>query len=227
MRKEFIAIVSHELRTPLSTMHSSVETLLASDVNNPELVRRFVPVLMRNITLLSGIVEDLLDLSRIDAGEYHLDIQSISVLAAGHRAFELVSQMAKGKSLVTEMLIPEGTEILADEQAFDQILFNLLMNAVKYTPENGRVTLQARPEGDLIKIEVVDDGPGIAPEFHHRIFERFFRVDPGRSREAGGTGLGLAIVKDLVEKLDGRVWVECPERAGSIFCMTFAREIAS
>ncbi|HAZ12825.1 MAG: hypothetical protein A2X86_04025 [Bdellovibrionales bacterium GWA2_49_15] len=224
MRKDLIANVSHELRTPLTTMRSSVETLLAGGLNDPAQAKHFVSVLLRNTTLLSGLVEDLLDLSRIDAGEYNLEMQGVSVLAAGYRALEHLDQAAKNKSLVIQMLVPEGTVIFADEQAFDQVLFNLLNNAVKYTPENGRITLRASNEGDMVKIEVVDTGPGIAPEFHHRIFERFFRIDAGRSREAGGTGLGLSIVKDLVEQMNGLVWVECPEKIGSIFCLKFPRE---
>ncbi|MBI2522607.1 MAG: hypothetical protein HYV97_19460 [Bdellovibrio sp.] len=225
MRKNLIANVSHELRTPLSTMRSSAEILLAGALSDPEQTKRFVTAIMRNITLLSGIVEDLLDLSSIDAGEYQLELQTISVLVAGYRAFEHVGIAAKNKSMVLEIQIPEGTEILADEQAFDQVLFNLMTNAVKYTPENGHIKLQARLEGDMVRIEVVDNGPGIAPEFRLKIFERFFRVDAARSRDSGGTGLGLAIVKDLVEKMNGKVWVECPEPSGSSFCMTFPRAV--
>jgi two-component system phosphate regulon sensor histidine kinase PhoR len=173
--------------------------------------------MIRSSERLSRILDDLLDLSRIEAGKYGFDLEELDVRNAVDHASEAVERASKEKRIVLSHSVPEEVLVLADAKALDQVLVNLLDNAVKYTPEGGSVLVRGTRQGDRIRIEVEDDGPGIEPKHRERIFERFYRVDKGRSRQLGGTGLGLAIVKHLVESMDGRVGVLPAEPHGSIF----------
>jgi len=181
---------------------------------------------LRNAQRLSRLVSDLLDLSRIESGHFSLEIQPTAVSAAVQRAVESIRGLAQRKRLTVAANISSELSVLADSTAFDQVLTNLIVNAVKYTPEDGHVEIRAdraRAEAAgaaVIHIDVCDDGSGIEPRHRLRIFERFYRVDPGRSREMGGTGLGLSIVKHLVGAMHGEVGVSDNPTGGSVFRVT-------
>jgi len=226
VRRDFVANVSHELRTPVSVIQANAETLLDGALTHPTRGPEFLNAILRNAQRLSRLVSDLLDLSRIESGHFSLEIQPTAVSAAVQRAVESIRGLAQRKRLTVEANIPSELCVLADSTAFDQVLTNLIVNAVKYTPEDGHVEIRAdraaavEAGAPLIHIDVCDDGSGIEPRHRLRIFERFYRVDPGRSREMGGTGLGLSIVKHLVGAMHGEVGVTDNPSGGSVFRVT-------
>jgi two-component system phosphate regulon sensor histidine kinase PhoR len=217
MRRDFVANVSHELRTPISVIRANAETLMDGALDDGARRERFVLAIGRQAERLSLLIADLLDLSRIEAGQVGLKIQSISLAGLVGAACDTVADAAAKKDISLATGIPDGLCVLADESALRQVLVNLVDNAVKYTPGGGAVEIRAEMEGDRVLIEISDNGPGIEPHLRSRIFERFFRVDPGRSREMGGTGLGLSIVKHLVEGMGGQIRVEGRTPRGSRF----------
>lgn len=224
VRKDFVANVSHELRTPVSVIRANAETLLGGAMEDKKRSRTFLEALVRNSERVSSIIADLLDLSRIEAGKYAMDTGEIRIGSVLHRVLQSEQQHAQSKGITVQVAVPESTEAFADPKALDQVLFNLLENAVKYTSEGGMIQIRATEDWNKVRLEVQDNGPGIAPEHQKRIFERFYRVDPGRSRALGGTGLGLSIVKHLVEAMDGEVGVASAEPKGSIFWVELRKQ---
>ncbi len=214
LRRDFVANVSHELRTPVSVIQANAETLLDGALEDPEAALRFTRAVLRNADRLARLVADLLELSAIEVGHYKLEPRPIPVAACARRVREELGPRA-GDQLALE--VDEDLEVLADPRALEQILVNLVDNALKYGPEGSRVLLRASAQGDRVCIEVEDEGPGVPPESRPRLFERFYRVDPGRSRRVGGTGLGLAIVKHLAAAMRGRVGMRPAEPRGSVF----------
>ncbi len=210
-RRDFVANASHELRTPIAAVRAAAETLLAGAVDDPAAARAFVEIVARHAERLSHLTQDLLDLSLIESRQWRLELANVDAAAAARQATDLVAARAREKGLAIASEVPEGATVRADGRALEQVLVNLLENAVKFTSE-GSVAVRGAREGEAWVLSVVDTGPGI--ERHHlpRIFERFYRVDPGRAREQGGTGLGLAIVKHLVEGMGGEVGVESDAR---------------
>jgi two-component system, OmpR family, phosphate regulon sensor histidine kinase PhoR len=214
VRSDFVANVSHELRTPLTIIGGFVETLQDDDVP-PELRRQFLGMAEANVHRMQRIVDDLLDLSRIESGGWRpapveLDIADVAV-----DVFEPLQLPAKQKGVALVTDIATGAQrVMCDPTAAGQILSNLAENALRHTT-SGSVTLFTSRDGDGVWMGVRDTGTGIPPEHLPRIFERFYRADPGRSREAGGTGLGLAIVRHLAEAHDGRVKAESTVGVGS------------
>jgi two-component system, OmpR family, phosphate regulon sensor histidine kinase PhoR len=206
-RRDFVANASHELRTPISAIRAAAETLLSGAVDDPAAARSFVEIVARHAERLSGLTQDLLDLSRIESRQWALEIAGVDAAVAAGQAVELVAASAHEKALELRCDVPAEARVRADARALEQVLVNLLDNAVKFTA-SGSVAVTAAREGRDWILSVVDTGAGI--ERHHlpRIFERFYRVDPGRSREAGGTGLGLAIVKHLVQAMGGEITVD-------------------
>ncbi|MEO1336661.1 MAG: ATP-binding protein [Myxococcota bacterium] len=227
IRKDFVANVSHELRTPVSIVRANAETLLEGALDDPERARYFIEALYRNADRLSRIIADLLDLSQIEAGQYHLSMRGLSVREAFDRTIESLLARADSRRITLEVMLDEELDVLADRKALDQILSNLVENGIKYTPEGGRVRLSAHRRDEMIRFEVEDDGQGIPEEHWGRIFERFYRVDTGRSRDMGGTGLGLAIVKHLVESMSGSVGVEAGAPNGARFWIHLPRSRVS
>jgi two-component system phosphate regulon sensor histidine kinase PhoR len=209
-RRDFVANASHELRTPISAIAAAAETLLSGALADPAASRTFVGIVARHAERLSRLAEDLLDLSKIESRQWRFEIAAVDVHALAGQVLELVGGPAREKDLALRLEVPEGAKVRADARALEMVLVNLAENAVKFT-EQGTVTLGATREGPRWTIAVTDTGPGI--ERHHlpRIFERFYRVDPGRSREQGGTGLGLAIAKHLVLGMSGEIGVESGE----------------
>lgn len=223
VRRDFVANVSHELRTPVAVIQANAETLLDGALLHPKRGPEFLSAIMRNAQRLARLVSDLLDLSRIESGNFTLEIQPTEVASAVQRAVESIRDLATRKRLTVDARITDEFQVLADSSAFDQILTNLIVNAVKYTPDEGHVEIRAERGAPVqngastIHIDVCDDGTGIEPRHRARIFERFYRVDPGRSREMGGTGLGLSIVKHLVVAMHGEVYVTDNPTGGSVF----------
>jgi two-component system phosphate regulon sensor histidine kinase PhoR len=217
VRRDFVANVSHELRTPVAVIRANAETLLAGAANDPVMAPRLIDGLHRNAERLARILADLLDLSRLDAGQYRLELGEVAVRGAAEQALSAVEPSATQRGVTVEVSVPEPVAVKADPKALDQILVNLIDNGVKYTRADGHVWIEARPDDDAVRIEIRDDGPGISDKHRERVFERFYRADPSRAREAGGTGLGLSIVKHLVESMDGEVGVEPNTPSGSIF----------
>lgn len=220
VRRDFVANVSHELRTPVSVIRANAETLLEGGLDEPPTARKLVEAQLRHAERLTRIISDLLDLSRLQAGRYELDLEPVEVATVAQRAAQLVEGSARARNTVLSVVIDADVTATADRKALDQILVNLLDNAVKYSPEGSRVAVRAERRDGEVVIEVEDNGPGIPPHHRARIFERFYRVDPGRSRDAGGTGLGLAIVKHLAEAMGGHAEHRDARPQGSIFSIT-------
>jgi len=217
VRRDFVANVSHELRTPVAVIRANAETLMAGAKDDPAIAGRLIDGLHRNAERLARILADLLDLSRLDAGQYRLELASVPVKPMIEQSLSAVEPQAAQRNVTVQVAIPGDISVRADPKALDHILVNLIDNGVKYGRPDGNVWIEARRDGDAVRVEVRDDGPGIADKHRGRVFERFYRADPSRSREAGGTGLGLSIVKHLVESMDGEVGVEPNLPQGSIF----------
>ena len=221
IRQDFVANVSHELRTPLTTIKGYAETLLEGAWRE-EVAFQFIQVIGRHADRLSKIVEDLLTLSKIESKEFQLKGEKVYLSELIDDVLDFVKEEAEKKKIcidavpVTSSLIIEG-----DRNILEQVLFNLLDNAIKYGREGGKVTVSALQKDQReIEISVRDNGIGIPKEDLPRIFERFYRVDKGRSQELGGTGLGLSIVKHLVQTHGGKVWAESQLGEGSTFYFT-------
>lgn len=218
LRREFVANVSHELRTPVTSIRSAAETLAGDAELPPETAKRFVEIIDRNAARLHSLVEDLLDLSRIESRQFSLTLSALEPGQVMHHMASLFEDRAQRKQVTLEVqAAPEVPLVRADRKALEHVISNLVDNAVKYAGTGKHVWIAARPEGDWVEFSVRDDGVGIETKHLPRMFERFYRVDPGRSREAGGTGLGLAIVKHLVESMRGSVRVESQVGKGTTF----------
>jgi len=223
IRKDFVANASHELRTPVASMRSAAETLRGA-MDDPEAAQGFLEIIERNAGRLHQLVEDLLDLSRIESREFRLQLEDVDLCAFAEQMAKSYRRMAQEKQIQLE--IPEeyqGILAKADRRALEQVLGNLLDNAVKYCPSGTFVRIHAGPEGERVRVTVSDTGAGIPPQHLPRLFERFYRVDTSRSRELGGTGLGLAIVKHLVEAMNGTVSVESVPGKGTAFSFTLPK----
>lgn len=220
LRREFVANVSHELKTPLTAIQGAAETLLDSALKDANRGKPFVETIAEESARLRRLVEDLLELARVESEEETSTREQVQLQdfleqeAARHKTV-----LRAGKvSLELELSAPLPA-LRADRSQLAQAVGNLLQNAITYNKPGGRVTLRASSDGKACRIEVEDDGIGIPPEDLPRIFERFYRVDKGRSRETGGTGLGLSIVKHVAEAHGGSVQVESRPGAGSRFTL--------
>ncbi|MFO0567596.1 MAG: ATP-binding protein [Polyangiaceae bacterium] len=218
VRRDFVANVSHELRTPVAAIRSAAETLEMSLERDPQASGRFVDIIDRNAGRLHQLVEDLLDLSRIESQKYRMSYELLDVSRAFSHALDLFREAAdrKGMRLVADVA-RDASRAAGDAKALEHVLSNLVDNAVKYCPKGSTVKLSALAEHEGVRITVSDDGPGIEARHLPRLFERFYRVDAGRSRELGGTGLGLSIVKHLVEAMGSSVEVESELGSGTTF----------
>jgi two-component system, OmpR family, phosphate regulon sensor histidine kinase PhoR len=208
IRRDFVANVSHELKTPLTSIAGYAETLSGGDVP-PEIAERFLGTIRANARRMQRLVDDLLDLSRIESGRWVPRRELVAIEPLLGETVMLLSDRAEARRVRVETRVADdAATITGDADAIRQVLTNLLDNAIRYVPEGGQVSVIARRDGAQVELAVADNGTGIPSEHLPRIFERFYRVDPARSREEGGTGLGLAIVKHLVEAHGGRVIAE-------------------
>jgi two-component system phosphate regulon sensor histidine kinase PhoR len=224
MRRDFAANVSHELRTPLAAVAAATETLQGGALADPRSAKEFVGMIERNVLRLQRLLEDVLELSRIEAREFRLDLESLELAPEAARVLDLFEhRVVKKRIRVTTEIPGDLGRVLADRRALEHILSNLVDNAVKYCQDGASIILRAAPEGPIARISVIDTGPGIERKHLPRLFERFYRVDPGRSRDVGGTGLGLSIVKHLAEAMGGGVSVESSLGSGTTFTVTLPR----
>ncbi len=214
MRKDFVANVSHELKTPLTSIKGYAETLIEGGIDDRENALKFTGVIKKNADRLSRLVNDLLTLSNIELGKVEFHIRSVNVADAVHSVFSTLEQKGIEKGLKLDSEIDVSLSLLADRDRLEQILLNLVDNGIKYT-EKGSVAVSARKEGGEVVVSVSDTGAGIPKRDLSRMGERFYRVDPARSRELGGTGLGLAIVKHLVASMGGTFFVGSEEGRGT------------
>lgn len=226
IRRDFVANVSHELRTPVTAIRSAAETLELAMREDPDDAARFVEIIDRNAERLRELVEDLLDLSRIESRQYELALEPVALPEMAAHVLGLFRERAEKRRIRLLQEIPANTPLArADRRALEHVLTNLVDNAVKYCTDGATVKLGASEQGESLRISVSDTGPGIEARHLPRLFERFYRVDAGRSRELGGTGLGLSIVKHLVEAMGGKVTVESELGKGTT--LAFALRTAS
>ncbi|SBV93330.1 ATPase/histidine kinase/DNA gyrase B/HSP90 domain protein [uncultured Eubacteriales bacterium] len=207
MRREFVANVSHELRTPLTNIRSYAETLVDNAGNLPEdTEKNFLGVILNESDRMTHIVQDLLTLSRFDSGRDELRLELFSFEEAIRSVYNAVLLDAQRHGHAVRLDLPAGLpDIRGDRERLVQVMMNVMANAIKYTPDGGKIEVSAGQGRGRVWMEVADNGMGIPPEDRPRIFERFYRVDKARSRESGGTGLGLSIAKEIVERHEGTI----------------------
>ncbi len=209
MRREFVANVSHELKTPLTTVKSYVETLLDGAADEPELRSRFLRVVESETDRMARLVRDLLNLSQLDHGVDEWDIQAHELPLLVEECIAKLSVPIDHKRLRIVLAIAPSTPLgLFDRDKLQQVVLNLLANAIEFTPSGGEIQVEVRREASMVWVAIRDSGIGIPQEDLSRIFERFYRVDKARSRVLGGTGLGLAIARQIVELLGGTIWID-------------------
>lgn len=221
VRQDFVANVSHELKTPLSNIKGYAETLLEGALDDKSSSRDFTGIIYRESDRLAKLIEDLLDLSRIESGKTGMVLLPVDIGQKLRSAAYILNRSVQDKRIKLEIFIPPGTPlILADEGRITQVLLNLMDNAIKFTPEDGSIKISIYKKDDFVQIDVNDTGIGIPEKDIPRIFERFYRVDKAHSRDLGGTGLGLSIVKHIVQAHKGEVWVTSTPGKGSTFSFT-------
>jgi two-component system phosphate regulon sensor histidine kinase PhoR len=225
MRRDFVANVSHELRTPASVLQANAQTLLEGALEDKKYSRILVSAMERNASRLAKLIADLLDLSRLEADQFAMEIQSLSLLPIVQDVVDLVRMAAQQKEIGLQVVVDEQMTIWADAEVLRRILINFLDNAIKYIPNGSQVQVRTSQQQGQWRLEVMDNGPGIAPQHRDRVFERFYRVDSGRSRKMGGTGLGLSIVKHLAEKMGETVGMEALVPQGSVFWLSLSRVV--
>ena len=219
VRRDFISNISHELRTPVASLKVLAETLQEGAIDDRAVAQDFLHKINIEVDRLTQMVNELGELSRIESGEFPLKIQPVDLGDVVRRVAERLRAQAERGGLSLKVDIPHGlAKALADEERVEQVLVNLVHNAIKFTSPGGRITISTEVEGDSILISVADTGVGIPADDLPRIFERFYKADKARS--GGGTGLGLAIAKHIVEALGGKIWVESIEGRGSTFTFT-------
>ncbi len=220
IRREFVANVSHELRTPVSTIKGYAETLLDGALEDKKHAREFINIIYSDSERLAKLVNDLLDLSKIESGKVQLMRDYLSLHKMVESVLALFTKQAKECSVKLINQVPTHLNVLVDETKINQVFLNLIENAIKYNKPSGEVNVTAQLKGDWVEIKISDTGIGIPTEDLSRIFERFYRVDKSHSRYQGGTGLGLSIVKHIVQIHGGEVSVDSKLHEGSTFRFT-------
>jgi two-component system phosphate regulon sensor histidine kinase PhoR len=219
VRREFVANVSHELRTPIASIKAMVETLEAGAIEDRDLTYDFLNRMVGESDRLAALVDDLLDLGRLELGRVTLHIEPLDPADLLNRAVERLRPQTERARVSLTTAIPAGLpRVAADRARIEQVVLNLVHNAIKFTPAGGSISVTASPGDAELVVSVQDTGAGIAPEELGRLFERFYKVD--RSRRSEGTGLGLAIAKHIVQAHDGSIWVESEVGKGSRFYFT-------
>jgi two-component system phosphate regulon sensor histidine kinase PhoR len=219
VRRDFVANVSHELRTPITSIKGFTETLLEGAMHEPESLRKFLEIISKHAERLHAIFNDLLTLARLEAGsgddQIQVSTQKLSEIV--REAIEACSSNALAKTISLSSSVTDDIRVAVNPNLMQQAFVNLIDNAIKYSDSGASVSVSADREGEYVRCMVTDTGPGIEGSHLPRLFERFYRVDQGRSRQMGGTGLGLAIVKHIAQVHGGRVEVQSELGQGSIF----------
>jgi len=222
MRSDFVSSVSHELKTPLTSIRGFVDTLKNGALENQKVAERFLDIIDIETERLYRLIQDILSLSEIETREVDIDMSMQDMNELIDEVFAILRPKAEEKGIALEKDIEDRIFFYCNADRMKQILINLIDNGIKYT-EKGKVKLICKTEQDTLKVIVEDTGIGISKEHIPRLFERFYRVDKGRSRKMGGTGLGLSIVKHIVKLYDGTIEVNSKEGVGSIFTVTLPR----
>ena len=217
VRTDFVANASHELRTPVTALKGFAETLLDGAKEDKEVLDQFLEIMLKESIRLDSIVNDILELSRVEQKQVPVNAENVKVREAVESTFKLVKQKAESKQMELSIIEEDAVSIQTDLSRLKQVLANLINNAIVYTQEKGKVVVKIHKEDEYAVIEVSDNGIGIPEDEQDRIFERFYRVDKARSRNSGGTGLGLSIVKYLVENLNGSITVHSKLGLGTTF----------
>ncbi len=221
IKKDFVANVSHELRTPLASIKGYSETLLDGGMDDKGTLKEFLRVIDRHATRMARLIDDLLTLSRLESHQMTIVSAPVDLNELIHATMKGFEKQARDKGIVIASALPDGLpKVLGDRDRLEQVMVNLLDNAIKYTPSGGRVSVTAEKTKGAVRVDVKDTGIGIPAADIPRIFERFYRVDKARSRELGGTGLGLAIVKHIIQGHNGKMQVESSPGKGSTFSFT-------
>ena len=220
MRSEFVANVTHELKTPLTSIQGFVETLKAGAIDDKKVAEKFLDIIEIEADRLRTLINDILELSEIESMKHEKEKQRFFLLPLVEEVKSMLSNAANDKKVTIDVEIPQDISINANRNRIKQLLINLIDNAVKYNKTEGRVSVFAEAIGNQLEIHVKDNGIGVSENQTARIFERFYRVDKGRSREMGGTGLGLSIVKHIAQLYGGSVRVTSIEGKGSDFIIT-------
>ncbi|MBI4377496.1 MAG: ATP-binding protein [Nitrospinae bacterium] len=217
IKRDFVSNVSHELRTPLASIKGYTETLLDGAIDDKSTLKKFLTIIDRHANRMTTLIDDLLTLSMVESHQMQLKLEVIDIKGLISSVLQGFEKGARDKGLRLIMDIGENlSEVTADRGRLEQVIINLVDNAIKYT-NNGEVRIAARREDNTIRVDIEDTGIGIPEKEIPRIFERFYRVDKGRSRELGGTGLGLAIVKHIIQAHRGQISVKSIFRKGTIF----------
>lgn len=220
IRREFVANVSHELKTPLTSISGFIETLQDGAADDPEIRTKFIDIIAIETARLKRLIEDLLVLSDIESRR-DSEQQEFDVRTAIMNTVEALRPIADDKQITILMDLDKGCSIRGSVDRFRQMMVNLIENAIKYSDKNSRIWVNAKDKDGQLTISVRDEGIGIAPEHHDRLFERFYRVDKSRSKKAGGTGLGLSIVKHIAVLLGAKLSVESQVGEGTTFYVIF------
>ena len=220
IRREFVANVSHELKTPLTSISGFIETLQDGAADDPEIRTKFIDIIAIETARLKRLIEDLLLLSDIESRR-DSEQQEFDVSTAIMNTVEALRPIADDKQITILMDLDEGCSIRGSVDRFRQMMVNLIENAIKYSDKDSRIWVNAKDKDGQLTISVRDEGIGIAPEHHDRLFERFYRVDKSRSKKAGGTGLGLSIVKHIAVLLGAKLSVESQVGEGTTFYVIF------
>ena len=216
VRQEFLSNVSHELRTPLTSILAFVETLENGATEDPESCQRFLSIIRKNASRMHDLIDDILELTAIEGGNIQLRAAPVELHSLVDEVCASLATRAEARQITLTNNVAPGAMVYADSRRLDQMLTNLIDNGIKFSRQNGAVTISHEP-GTRDRILVTDDGDGIPAQHLERLFERFYRVDRARSRELGGTGLGLAIVKHLALLHGGEVTVQSELGKGSTF----------
>ncbi|WP_270179551.1 two-component system histidine kinase PnpS [Alkalihalobacillus sp. CinArs1] len=224
MRKDFVANVSHELKTPVTSLKGFAETLLDGAMENKEFRTRFLTIIHDESERLQTLIQDLLDLSKMEQAHFALNWQDANLKEIVDDCVLMTKNKADKKAIEVTTAYEGETKIKGDVHRLKQVFLNLISNSITYTPENGRIMINVKEQTDSVEFTISDTGIGIKKEELPRIFERFYRVDKARSRNLGGTGLGLAIVKHLVEAHNGKISVESELGEGSTFTITLLKK---
>jgi two-component system phosphate regulon sensor histidine kinase PhoR len=216
VRRDFVANVSHELRTPLTSIRALVETLEAGAIHDPEVSTDFLGRIVSEVERLTLMVDDLLDLARLESANVTLHVERVEPAALIEHAVHRLAPHTERAGLTVRMEVDPATPpVLCDRERIDQVLLNLVHNAVKFTPSGGTIDIAAFPRGSSVEFQVRDTGIGVMPDEMPRLFERFYKTD--RARRSVGTGLGLAIAKHIVQAHGGTIWAEPNSPTGTTF----------
>ncbi|MCC5801291.1 two-component system histidine kinase PnpS [Rossellomorea vietnamensis] len=227
MRKDFVANVSHELKTPITSIKGFSETLLDGAMDDPETLKSFLDIILKESDRLQSLIQDLLELSKIEKQGFQLFVEEVEVAGLIEDVIPILKGKAKPKDISLQADFESRGTAEVDSYRLKQVFINLISNAIAYTPKGGNVSVTVQDDQDKVYVKVKDNGMGISQEELPRIFERFYRVDKARSRNSGGTGLGLAIVKHIIEAHEGDIEVESELEKGTTFTVTLNKRASS